>query len=408
MKILVVTQYYYPEQFRITDICEELVRRGHDVTVLTGIPNYPEGEVFNGYEKGKKNKETVNGVKVIRCDNKPRHKGLIKLAVNYISFVRKANKAITSLIQHFDLAFVYELSPITMAIPAIKLKRMTGTPIYLYCLDIWPESVRDISHNRTMRTTNPIYILAYWISKGIYNAVDMIGVKNYGFIKYLLTTCKVEEKRIQLLYEHAENDYLEVNEDPIENGCYDFFFFGNIGYSQNCEIIIRAVEQINTKSEYRVHFVGDGSDKQRLKVYVERKGLSDIVIFHGKFPLRETLTFYNQADCCLLTLSDRTESGITVPGKTLGYMGASRPIIASASGETKTLIEKADCGICVESGDIQCLAEAMTFAIEHQKEFSEKGKNGRAFFLRNYTLDTFIENLIRQFVLTISNSSETK
>lgn len=397
MNILVVTQYYYPEQFRITDICEELANRGHAVTVLTGVPNYPEGEIYSGYEEGKRKNEIINGVNVVRCENLPRHKGLYKLAKNYISFVIKANKEIFKLNQSFDIIFVYEISPITMAIPAINYKKRTRTPIYLYCMDVWPECVRDIRSNKTMSTKNPIYLTAYAVSKYVYNAVDVIGIKCEGFKEYLSRVCKVDESKMNLLFEHAEKEYLKVKDYPKESDSFKFFFLGNIGHSQNCKIIIDALEILKTDSKYQVHFVGEGSDKKELEEYVNNKGLNEIVFFHGKHPLEETIPFYEEADCCLLTLSNRTESGITLPGKIVGYMGASRPVIAAASGETKRIINLAKCGLCVEPEDVRGLAKAMGYAIEHRSELSRMGRNGRKFFVKNFTIDIFLDNLLQQF-----------
>ena len=143
MKILVVTQYYYPEQFRITDICEELVRRGHEVTVLTGLPNYPEGEIFPGYEAAYEKREIHNNVVILRCKLRPRYKGTINLALNYASFVIQATKVLKYLKPDFDAIYVYEVSPITLALPAIWYKHKHHIPIYFYCMDIWPECVRD-------------------------------------------------------------------------------------------------------------------------------------------------------------------------------------------------------------------------------------------------------------------------
>ena len=147
MKILVISQYYYPEPFRINEICEELVRRGHAVKVLTMNPNYPDGEFYLGYSNVF-SKEMINGVEVLRCKAQPRHKGNISLARNYLSFVRYASKLIKKLSCEFDCIYIYQLSPITSCIPAIRYKKKYGITIFLYCLDIWPESMKGsaISH----------------------------------------------------------------------------------------------------------------------------------------------------------------------------------------------------------------------------------------------------------------------
>ena len=141
MNILVVSQYYYPEPFRVNEICEELVRRGNKVTVLTANPNYPDGEIYDGYQN-KNLKEVINGVTVYRCKCRPRYNGAINLALNYVDFVRQANKKIEKINEAFDCIYAYQLSPVTSCLPAIKLKKRKNIPLFLYCLDVWPESLR--------------------------------------------------------------------------------------------------------------------------------------------------------------------------------------------------------------------------------------------------------------------------
>ena len=143
MNILIVCQYYYPEQFQINDIAPELVKRGHDVTVLTGLPNYPQGEIYQGYENGKKRNEIVNGVRIIRVEEHPRKNGIRNLILNYISFAGKGLKEVKKLTSDYDIVFCYQLSPVTMVIPAAAYAKKFGKPLLLYCLDIWPESAKD-------------------------------------------------------------------------------------------------------------------------------------------------------------------------------------------------------------------------------------------------------------------------
>jgi glycosyltransferase involved in cell wall biosynthesis len=395
MNILVVSQYYYPEQFRINDICEELVRRGHLVTVLTGQPNYPTGELFEGYD----NSEIVeehNGVEIIRCKIIPRRRGKLNLIFNYISYALKASKKAKSMDNIYDIIYVYQLSPITSAIPALNLKKKFGIPIFLYCCDVWPESVRD-TEGEPMSLYNPIYILAKTISRYVYWHVDRIGVKCNQFIDYLEKVCKIPRDKCCLLYEHAEDNYLRISDEPHDNGCYDFMFLGNIGIAQHCDYIVKAAEQMKIDKTFKVHFVGDGSGLDSLKKYVSDKGLKDKVVFHGRHPVSEVNKFYEFADCCMLTLSAKTATGLTPPAKLVGYMAASRPIIAAAVGATDEIVTEADCGVCVGSEDIKGIAKAMQYAVEHQEEFKEKGKRGRMYFKERFSLDKHVDSLENEF-----------
>ena len=395
MNILVVSQYYFPEQFRVNDICEGLVNKGHKVTVLTGQPNYPDGDIYEGYETIR-DEEFHNGVRIIRCKLRPRHKGTINLLLNYLSFVKNANKKAKSIKDDYDLIYVYQMSPVTLAIPAIKLKKKLGIPIFLYCCDVWPDSVRDSDGGEPMSLKNPIYIIAKWISKYVYKRVDRIGVKCNQFIEYLHDVCGVERGKCCLIYEHAESSYLSVPEEPEDNGCYDFMFLGNIGKSQHCEYIIKAAQKIKTDKKFKVHFVGSGSALEELREYVSKNKLDDLVVFHGRHPVSEINNFYNFADCCVLTLSAKTATGLTPPAKLVGYMAASRPIIAAAEGATKDILEEADCGICVRPDDVTGLSEAMDYALRNQRIISLKGQNGRRYFINNFTLEKYVDSLERE------------
>lgn len=394
MNILVISQYFYPEQFRVNDICVELVKKGHYVTVVSGVPNYPEGEIFSGYEN--LFYEDYQGVEVIRCQNRPRHKGLVNLALNYITYVTEATKIVKKLDVKYDIVFVYEISPITMAIPAVVYSKKNKVPSYLYCCDIWPECFRELKDGVYLSKHNILYLFALFISRKIYRGVSRVGIKCSQFKDYLVSTCKVKAENISVLYEHAEQLYLSVPPEAIDNECYDLMYLGNIGSTQICDHIIEAVERIETDKKYLVHFVGNGSCLESLKQKVKNSRIADNVIFHGRHSVEGVIRFYELADCCLLTLSDKTMTGVTLPAKLTGYMAAGKPIVAAAEGATKEIIERAKCGICVAPDDIEGLKNAIEKAINNPDEFKKMGKNGRDYFLSHFTLDIFMDNLTAQ------------
>ena len=403
MKILVISQYYFPEQFRVNDVCEALARRGHQVTVLTGLPNYPDGEIYDGYKDLSHRKEYINGVQIYRCQLRPRHSGTVNLILNYLSFVFQAIKTLQTIQNQFDLIYVYEISPITAAIPAIYYKRKNSIPLYLYCLDIWPECVRDRAENKPMSKHNPVFLFSKAISKYVYKHSDMIGVKCKQFCDYLHQECGVQKKKMKVLFEHAELSYLDVLEKPQENAFYDFMFLGNLGMSQRCISLIKAVEGLKTSIPFKLHFVGSGSNEKELLEYVDQHHLDEIVKFHGHHPVSEINQFYNYADCCLLNLTCKTAVGYTLPAKLTSYMAASRPIIAAAEGATKEIIEDAKCGICVMPDDVEGLRNAMYYVLNNQEEMQKKGCNGRSYFKRHFTIQQHINELEKQFELLIVN-----
>ena len=391
MNILVISQYYYPEDFRINDICEELVRRGNKVTVVAGIPNYPEGVVYKGYEKSYKQPEYINGVKVIRCNNRPRKNGILNLLLNYRSYYKKASVIINKLDEKFDIVYGYQMSPIMQMIPAIKYKKKHNVPFFMYVCDLWPESMRELG-NKEISKKNIFYKYFLRMSRKVYSFADMIGTKCEEFIDYLEATCGIDRNKCKVIYEHAESNYLAVNEKPTDNGIIDFMYLGNIGHSSNCSLIVKATSKLSGKN-FKVHFVGDGSELTNLKTLTEQMGLEDNIVFHGRKPQKDIIDYYNLCDVCLLTLSNTSIIGVTPPAKLTGYMAACRPIIASVDGAAKRIINAAGCGYVVDANDVDKFAEIMQNAIDNYNEFCCLGIKGRKYFLDHFTIKTHIDNL---------------
>jgi len=394
MKLLVVSQYFYPEQFRVNDICRELVRRGHSVTVLTGLPNYPGGEIYPGYEGKADTEETVDGVRVIRCRLRPRHRGTVNLMRNYFSFARHAKRKIAHLDGDFDAVYVYGVSPITMALPAIRYQKKHRVPVIYYCCDLWPESVLgEQNGHRQISRRHPVFVAAKWLSSYIYRRMDVICCKCAEFADYIQQICKIPAKKTVVLYEHAEEDYLKVPAVPEDNGIVDFMFLGNIGKVQNCELIVRATELIRETPGFLVHFVGEGSELENLKKEVSERRLEDRILFHPRCDVSEVTEYYRRADVCLLTLSNKTATGLTPPSKLFGYLAAGRPVAAAISGAATTIIREAECGFVCEPDDVKGLAEQMCRMIAERDRLPALGQNGRAYFLKHFTLSEHLDRL---------------
>lgn len=392
MKILVVCQYYYPEQFRINDICEQLVIEGNSVTVLTGLPNYPKGEIPNEYKRGKRRKEEINGVNVVRSFEVARGKGAIRLALNYLSYMFSASLKILLMKKDFDLIFVYQLSPVTMVFPAIIAKKITKSPLYLYSCDIWPDSMKNIISDEN----NLVYKLIKRFSTYLYSKCDGVGITSKPFFQYFNEVHYIPKDKISYIPQHAEESYLSINE-PEDNGVTDFVFMGNIGIAQDIDCILDAVQQLKDKLNFKVHFVGDGSYLENSKIIVKENGLSNHVVFHGRHPLDDMPKFYMIADACLLTLKGNSLVGLTMPSKLQGYMAAGRPVIGAINGSAQEVIRDSKCGICVNASDSKELAKAMGDFIENQYKYINCGDNGRKYFMENFTKKIYMEKLVGQF-----------
>lgn len=388
MNILVVCQYYFPEQFQVTGTCEELARRGHSVTVLTGLPNYPAGRIPMRYRFGRKRRETINEVDVVRSCEIGRHRGASGLMLNYLSFMVSASFKALALRRDFDIIFVYQLSPITMAVPAVLLRRMSKKPLFLYCLDIWPESVRVVWPDGRA----PLFRLVKWISTKLYSQCDAIAVTSRPFIDYLIKVHGIPRDRITYIPQYAECALGEVS-PRADNSCTDFVYMGNIGIAQDVDCILSAVEQMKHVPGFMVHFVGDGSYESAAKTAASLKGLNGVVVFHGRHPVEEMSRFYAMADACLLTLRDDNMTGMTIPSRLQGYMAAAKPVIGAIGGAAKSVIEESGCGVCVSPGDAAGLAAAMIDFVEHPGEYSDCGSRGRAYYTEHFSKNAHIEAL---------------
>lgn len=389
MNVLIVSQYYFPEQFLINEIAPELVKQGHAVTVLTGLPNYPKGKVEKEYKFFKNRKQTIDGVKVIRCFEIGRRNSTLFLALNYISYAISATIKALLLKDKFDIVFCYEISPITMGIPAIAYKKRHKVKLLLYCCDIFPESVK--SHIKSEK--NIFYKLIARLSKYIYNQCDHIAVSSSPFIDYLFNINDIDKKKMSYLPQHADRGYLSMDMSVPDVECTDFLFAGNIGFGQNIETIIEAVELIKDISGFIVHIVGDGSRLSYLKEMVDMKGLNNKFKFYGRYAAKDMHQFYRMADALLLTLRSNNFVGMTMPSKLQTYMTTGKPVIGAINGAAEEVINESKSGICVNAGDYKALAEVMKDFIINADKYKDCGENGKKYFLEHFTKEIYIVKL---------------
>ncbi len=387
MKILTVCQHYHPENFQITPICEQLAADGHEVTVLTGLPNYPEGTVPEEYKHGHRD-EWINGVHVLRCFEIGRKKGAFCLALNYISFLLSSLWKVGKLDACFDLVFVYQLSPVLMGLPGRKYAKKYGKPLFLYCCDLWPESIKVYIKSEN----NPVYLFADRVSRMVYRSADRIGVQSASFLPYLQETHGIPPDRLVYLPAFADEAYLQ--EDFSEdNGIVDFVFLGNLGIAQDLITVLRAIEQLRDVPGFQVHFVGDGSAAEGLHRFVKEHDLGKIVYFYGRRPVEEMPGFYRLADVCMVSLRADSRVGLTLPSKVQGYMAAGKPVIGMINGSARKVIEESGCGACVAAGDAEGLAALMFDFICSPEKYAGCGAAGRKYFREHFRKETFMRGL---------------
>ena len=372
LRILVVTQCFYPDIYAVNDIVEEMVKRGHKVTVLTGLPDYTTSKIPPEYRHGKRRHEHYKGADVYRVQTVARHHGPIWRSLNYLSFVvtgslRAWTQDFTKTDAGFDVIYVWEVSPVTMAVPAIRLAKRYRKPLFLYCMDIWPECVKAMG----ITESNPAFPIIHAWSRLIYNACDHIAVSSKPFFAYLEKMNRVPLSRMSYLPQYADDALLLSDFTKQPDGHADFLFIGNIGKAQKLDCLIRAMSVFKKREEdssvahkVTLHIVGGGSDEERIRELAHRLGLTDRIRFYGPKPAAEAAQYYKKADVCVLTLDGSTQIGDTLPGKLQTYMAAGKPVIAAANGATKEIIEESRCGICTPAGDDRALGEALLYAAE--------------------------------------------
>lgn len=399
MKVLLVTQYFYPENFKSNDIAIELTKKGHEVTVLTGLPNYPEGKIYKNYGFFKGLKERHEGVNVIRTWLVPRGKGGgVRLFLNYFSWAFFASvRALTlSFQQKFDVVMVHEPSPITQGFPAIVVSKIQKIPLHFWVLDLWPESLTSAGgvQNKTVLS------IFEKIVKYIYNNSDKILISSKGFKESILAKGNYADKLVYFP-NWAEDSILKGNADyPIPElpKGFKIIFAGNIGMAQDVMSIVKGAFILKDQLDIHFIFVGDGRSKRQLEQFVDENNLNQTVHFIGRFPLDAMKTFFSRADVLLVSLKDELIFNLTVPAKLQAYMCTKTSILGMLNGEGAAIINDAKCGFSVKAADSEALAEQILSMYQmSEEERNSLGENGFKYYEENFTMSTCIDNL--EFIL---------
>lgn len=388
MKILIVCQHFYPENFRINDICFELVKKGHDVTVLTGLPNYPQGKVLKEYKYFKNRSQCINGVKIKRCSLVGRGTSVFRMGLNYMCFALLGSLKAMMLKEKFDIVYVYQISPITMAWPAIVVKQLKKIPLIIHCLDQWPISVTA----GPIPKKSMVYKLLYKISVWTYKRADLITISSKSFKEYFENELHISKKEKGLFYlpSYAESVYSDIQKN--DNGVFDVMFAGNIGPAQSCETIIECAYLLKDQEDIMFHIVGDGLNRKNCEDMVKKYGLQN-VIFYGYHDVSVMPKFYSLADCFIITMVDNEVVNSTLPAKIQSYMLAGKPIFGAISGEVKQVVSEARCGMCTESGNAGKLAEIIKENYKNKELLEEWGENGYNYYNEHFEKGKCIADL---------------
>lgn len=390
MKIVLVGQYYWPDNFLINEIAEELVNRGHKVTVLTGLPDYATNYVPEEYKHGKNRHEIRNGVEIFRVPIIARHTGFVYRVLNYISFMVSSSWFARTHKFEADVIMAYQTAPVFMGNAGIVLKKKMKKPLFFYCLDIWPDQMKVWG----VYERNPAFKIVRKYCEYAYGSADLLGISSMPFKKYMVEVNKVDEKKIVYLPQHSAR--MEVKDKKIDKNQIDLIFAGNIGQQQNVECLLKAVSKIETENAYKVHIYGNGTSFEKCKKLAEDLGIMDRVTFYGRVSKDELNDIYPKMDAFLLTLCSEKEIGFvanTVPAKFQGYISAGKPVLASIDGGAKEIIEETGCGLAVAADDDEGYARIIKAFIEHSERYSECGKRGKEYFDAYYDKKVVIDRL---------------
>lgn len=397
MHLLIVTQYFWPENFRINDLAVGLVERGHKVTVLTGIPNYPEGRFFSGYGIFRKTREVYKGVNIRRVPLVPRGKGTgILLAINYLSFAFFAIVLGPFLCRgRFDLIFVCQLSPVTVGLPVLVLKKIKKIPVLFWILDLWPESLFATGAVRSKSMLLKLDNLVRFI----YQGCDKIVVSSNGFLPSVLAK-GIAIERTGYLPNWYEPEYTvpsvaAINNDDLKLPVgFRIMFAGNIGVAQDFETILSAAERLKAYPDIYWVILGDGRNFEWVKEQVAKRGLVRNVLLLGRHAPEAMSAYFQQADTMLVTLKRDPAFALTVPGKIQSYMACGRPIVAALEGEGARLIEESGAGHCAPAENAEALSESILVMYRMPKDEREAmGAHGKGYCKKNFDREILIERV---------------
>ena len=406
MRILIVTQYFWPENFRINDLVSALIKRGHEVTVLTGKPNYPAGKVFEAFRQNSKNFENYQGARVFRVPMLARGQGSLRLFMNYLSFVLGAGILGPWRLRGriMDAIFVFEPSPVTVGLPAIFLGRLKLAPVVFWALDLWPETLAAIGVVRSPR-------LLGWIGRlvsYIYNRCTLVLGQSQAFLASISKYC-ADPQKVRYFPSWAEDVFGQTErqlapEVTSRKDVFTVLFAGNVGEAQDLPAVLNAVEQLKDNQSVRWLIVGDGRMSAWLRNEVERRGLGENILLLGRFPVERMPSFYAHADALLVSLKKDPVFSMTIPGKVQSYLMSGIPLLGMLDGEGAAVIKQADAGFTCAAGDSAGLAAAvLKMAALTEDLRSELGSNGRRYAQTEFGRDILIgrlEKLLDEAVTT--------
>lgn len=396
MRLLVVTQYFWPENFRINDLVAELRRKGHEVTVLTGWPNYPDGTVFAAYRQNPAQYARYEGVRVVRVPLLPRGSGGFRLILNYLTFALSASMLGPWKLrgQQFDAILAYEPSPITVGLPGAVMRTVKRAPMAFWVLDLWPETLKAVGVVKSEWLLRQVG----WLVAFIYRRCDLILAQSRSFIPQIRRHAG-RDRRIEYFPSWAETVFENAAAEPASEvpavpGSFTVMFAGNIGEAQDFPAILAAAQALKGHTHIRWLIVGDGRMCDWVKQELAERGLEHSVQLLGRYPVERMPSFFRHADALLVSLKDDPIFALTIPGKLQSYLAAGTPVIAMLNGEGADLVSDAQAGLTCAAGDSAGLAQAvLRLSGMSQTQRVAMGQRGKALYAREFERRALLDRL---------------
>jgi glycosyltransferase involved in cell wall biosynthesis len=397
MQILIISQYFWPETFIINDLAVDLQRRGHRVTVLTGLPNYPQGRIPEGYSWPACRDRAFQGIRIIRVPLFARRGGRPwQLVLNYCSFMISACVLGPLLCRgRYDLIFVFEPSPFTVGIPAVWLRRIKKAPLLFWVQDLWPESLSATGAVRSR----------FWLARVsrlvrfVYRRCDRILLQSRGFADSA-TGLGAKPEKILYFPNWAESFYKPVEKPELPDALarrfrgFSVLFAGNLGQAQSLETIVQAAVRLRHYPEIQWLIVGDGRQKPWLKEQIQHLGLESCVQLAGRYAPEIMPACFARAEVLLVTLKRNPVFALTIPSKLQAYLACGRPIVAALDGEGAAVIRESGAGLTVAAEDDQALAEAVLRIFRmSEADRNSMGRKGRAYYNAHFERANLIDQL---------------
>lgn len=400
-RILIVSQHYWPENFRISDICAGFVESGCEVDVLCGLPNYPLGEWFDGYSYLHPRRETHAGVEIFRA-GEIRRKGntSIRIFLNYISYPLTALFHLPRLHgRKYDAVFCYETSPVLMMLPAVVYAKLHRVPLTTYVLDLWPENLYSVLpiQNKFLRA------VAAGVSHWFYRRSDRLIAMSPALDARLAAIAPHAQRTV--IPQYCEDLYAQdVYEETLQRrlaGRFNVLFAGNISPAQNLSLLVECARRLKAEHRTDIRFVivGDGMSRADLEQEIAQAGVTDWFVFEGQHPASDIPAYHTAADALFAALNASEDVGLTVPAKITSYLAAGRPCLVAVNGEAARVVEEAHAGLTSPAGDADRLYQnLLALSAMPAAQRAEMGRAGRTYYEAHFRRAPLLEQL-EQFIL---------